>query len=138
MADFATVEDLEAFWRPLTATEQTRATELLGYASALIRTEWPDIDDRIAEGKLDPALAKFVALSMVKRVLTAGDMEGVSWSSQTAGPYTTSATYKNPMGNLYLTGDERRLLSPTGRRAFTINTLAADAGKGLPYWDSES
>ena len=149
MADYATVDDLVDFWRPLTDDEEARATTLLGYAAVLIRTEWADIDDRIAayaddprpSTALDPAVAELVSLCMVKRAMIGGTGggEGVSSEMQVGGPFTHQTSYSNPMGNLYLTAQEKRQLSPTGsrRKAFTINPLAEDVGTGLPYWDSE-
>ncbi|WP_433597919.1 hypothetical protein ACQPXH_19200 [Nocardia sp. CA-135953] len=149
MADFATTDDLAGFWRPLVGAEVTRATTLLGYAAVLIRTEWPDIDDRIAlydenprpANALDPAVPELVSLCMVKRAMIGGTGggEGVSSEMQVGGPYTHQTSYSNPMGNLYLTAQERRQLSPTGtrRRAFTINTISEDAGTRLPWWDRE-
>ncbi|WP_051179725.1 Gp19/Gp15/Gp42 family protein [Nocardia concava] len=137
MAAFATYTDLAAYWRPLTPEEQAKATTLLDYAASIIRAEWPDIDARITAG-FDPKLPKLVSLAMVKRAMLASNAEGVSATSQTAGPYAQSQTFTNPTGNLYLTASERRMLSPGGtrRKAFTVNTMPTGAGTGLPYWDS--
>lgn len=135
MADpFATDEDLSAFWRPLDAEEGPRAVVLLRIVSALIRSEFSDIDDRIEAGTLDIELPKFVACAAVKQAMVAGDLVGVTESSETVGPFANSSKYANPMGNLYLTREWRRMLRPGGgtRRAFTINPLAPNAGEGFP------
>lgn len=138
MADFATTSDLEGFWRVLSAAERTRAVALLGYAASLIRAEWPDIDARLAAG-FDSTLPKFVSVTMVKRAMIAGEGEGIAQDTRTAGPFSTSQSFTNPMGSLYLTGEERRMLSPTGtrRRAFTINPTPAAVASKLPWWDRQ-
>lgn len=140
MAAYADTDDLALFWRPLVGDEPGRAEVLLGYAATLIRAEWPDMDDRLAAG-FDPDLPKLVSLNMVKRALIGGTTggEGVSSQMNVGGPYTQQQSYSNPMGNLYLTKEERRQLSPSGtrRKAFTINPMAEDAGTCLPWWDRE-
>jgi hypothetical protein len=149
MTAFATSTDLEEIWRPLDDDEEERATVLLGYVAALIRAEWPDIDDRIASyaddprpaTALDPLIPKFVSVTAVKRALIGGTSggDGVSSEMKVGGPYTQQTTYQNPMGNLYLTATERRQLAPGGtrRKAFTIDPLADDVGTRMPYWGWE-
>ncbi|MET7752313.1 MULTISPECIES: Gp19/Gp15/Gp42 family protein [Actinomycetes] len=139
MADFATFDDLAAYWRPLSSEEEDKATILLGYAATLIRAEVPDIDQRLSDGA-DPGLPKLVSLRVVKRAMVNSDVEGISQHSDFAGPYQSQNTYSNPMGELYLTAADTRMLRPggTGVKAFSISTTPADAGTGLPYWDSEA
>lgn len=135
MADpFATDEDLSAFWRPLDAEEGPRAVTLLRIVSALIRSEFSDIDDRIEAGTLDIELPKFVACAAVKQAMIAGELAGVDEMTETAGPFAHTNRYSNPMGNLYLTREWRRMLRSggAGRRAFTVNPMAANAGEGFP------
>ena len=58
MADFADLEDVETAWRPLSDAEAAAAEFWLPAASALIRAEFPTIDDRIESGDLDTALVR--------------------------------------------------------------------------------
>jgi hypothetical protein len=113
-SDYATVDDLEARWRPLSEAERARAAVLLGDASRHVRRRVPTLDDRLTAGSLDPFDVVAVVAGMVKRVLLAGDVEGITQASQTAGPFGEARTFANPMGNLYMTADDVAALSPVG------------------------
>lgn len=120
---FAVVDDLVMRWRPLNATEAATAGVLLGDASAMVRSECPDVDARLAlvPPLIDPAILKMIVCSMVKRSMIAGaDVEGVTSTQQTAGPFSQSQSFSNPMGNLYLTKAERKMLGCGGQEAFTV------------------
>lgn len=69
MAPFATSEDVAAQWRPLTDDQVLIVDELLDYASAILRQRVGLIDDRLADGTLDPVLVRGVAVAMVLRVM---------------------------------------------------------------------
>lgn len=112
MAAFATVDDLEARWRTLSSDERTRAGVLLDDASAMIRALCPDADDA--------DVLKLVACAMVKRAMLAADAPGVKTTQETAGPFSTSLTYSNPMGDLYLTAAEKRLIGCGRQVAFVV------------------
>lgn len=124
---FATVADLEARWRPLTAEEQARAEVLLADASAILRATCPTIDQRITDGTLDPELPEMVTCNMVRRSMGSADVgDGVSTQQQSAGPFSTSLTFANPQGNLYASKAELKLLGCGARaRAYTIDTTPA-------------
>lgn len=115
---FATATDLADRWRPLSEEETTRATILLEDASRLILDE--DTRGIYAEA-LDPASMSLVRIvcAMVKRAMLAptGDAGPVSQMQQSAGPFTVSATYSNPAGDVYLTSAERRALGFSRQRA---------------------
>lgn len=120
---FAKAFDLVSRWRPLSTDEQARADLLLADASAVIRAECPDVDARLTatSPSLDPALPTMIACAMAKRAMIAGaDTAGVGSVQQTAGPFSQLQTFSNPMGNLYLTKVERRLLGCGGQRAATV------------------
>ncbi|MDR1266589.1 MAG: phage Gp19/Gp15/Gp42 family protein [Propionibacteriaceae bacterium] len=120
---FATADDLEAGWRPLGPAERDRATVLLGRASRDIRARVPDLDARIASGRLDPNLAADVACAMVQRAMAVpADQAGVTQQSETFNGFTQSQTFANPAGNLYLLDSETAKLRGPGR-AFTIDLL---------------
>lgn len=121
---FATPEDLAARWRPLSADEEVMAGVLLGDASARIRVEFPDVDDRLSAvpPELDPAVPRMIVCAMVKRAMLASTDQGVAASiQQTAGPYSQSTTFANPTGDLYLTSGERRMLKGSPQQAFTVS-----------------
>ena len=128
MTAFATHADLAARWRSLSTAEQAQATVLLGDASAIVRAEVPTVDAQITAGTLDTDLVKAIVCGMVKRAMIAGDTgEGVSAQQETAGPFAYQQTFSNPMGNVYLTKQDRRLLGVSSR-AFTIDTAPVDSG----------
>lgn len=134
-AAFATATDLAARWRPLSTAEQTQAGVLLGDASAILRAECSDVDARLSAipPTLDADIPKMIVCAMVKRAMLAGaDVEGVTATQQTAGPFSQSLTYSNPMGNLYLTKAERRLLGCGGQRAFSVD-MSPPAPVPLPW-----
>lgn len=69
MAQFATVDDVAATWRPLTDRETPVATTLIDHAHTLLYRHVPDLDDLIAAGELSTDLAKLAVVQMVVRVL---------------------------------------------------------------------
>lgn len=99
----ATVEDLEAAWRPLSEQEETRAAALIDRASRKVRRRWTDVDDRITAATLDADDVSDVVLEMVQVAMT--QTPGVSQQSEGSGPFNQSATYTNPNARLYFTDD---------------------------------
>lgn len=132
---YATVADLEDRWRTLDAAEKKRAKVLLGDARVRL-----DAECRPADPPTPAQLAsrKIVSCEMVKRAMIAGgtgdggDLAGVSALMDVAGPFTQQRSFRNPMGELYITKADRKLLGCGGARAFTIDT--APPGSGVPSW----
>lgn len=124
MADLATVEDVEALWRPLTTQERTKAQLLLGYASATVRRKVPRVDDRIAAEQLNEDLVTGVVASMVARVMR--NPEGWRTETQQAGPFQEQNTRDPELasGELHMTEAELDLLSPdsTGVGSIRLGT----------------
>lgn len=120
MAAFATVDDLEARWRTLSSAEKSRAVVLLDDASAMIRASAAGIDERISDGDLDAGVPLLVVCAMVKRAMLAAEAPGVKTTQETAGPFSQSFTYANPMGDLYLTAAEKKLLGVGAQVGFTV------------------
>lgn len=136
---YATVADLESRWRPLSADEKQLAEVLLEDASTLIRAEVPGIVGRLLEEPpaIDQELLRVVVCAIVKRAMLAGaNGDGISQQSQTAGPFSQQVTYSNPMGNLYMTKSERKLLG-AGSSAFTVDLGPSGEVPGLPlnWWE---
>jgi len=111
MDAFATVSDLEARWRTLTADEQVRADPLLKDAAIILLSEMNrcgvglDITSEVQHSAL-----VMVSCNMVKRVLANGTGADVSSMQTTAGSYSEQRTFANPAGDMYITKAERRLL----------------------------
>lgn len=106
---YASVSDLELRYGELPGADaRARASALLADAAVIIdqRCEIDATDERRAEA------AKIVSCAMVNRAMVAQESEayGISNASYTMGPFSQSATFANPSGDLYLTSGEMRML----------------------------
>lgn len=111
MAAYATVDDLTTLWRAMTAEEQLRAEALLEHVSASLRVEadrvGKNLDIMVANDPDLAAVAKSVTADVVARALmTSTDQEPVSQLSQTAGPYSATATFLVPGGGMFIKRSE--------------------------------
>lgn len=95
---FATVEDIQTLWRPLSAEEQSRSAALLPLVSDEIRVlgknVGKDIDSMIEEDSTYASVVKVVTVDVVARILrqnTEGD--AMTQESQSALGYSWSGTY---------------------------------------------
>ena len=125
MAAFATVDDLTLLKRAMTAEEQRRAAEYLDMVSDFLRVEadkvGKDLDAMVAMNVHLASVAKSVVVEAVNRALnTPVDQEPISQMSQTAGPFSASATYLVPGGGLYIM---RRELAQLGLRRQRMGAL---------------
>ena len=120
---FAEVSDIEARWRELSTSEESRANVLIDDASAML-ARLVDVD--VADTR-QLELLKIVCCNMVIRAMSAteSDSYGASNMSMTAGPYTQSWTYSNPTGDMYLTRQEKRLLGIASSVIGTIRPMMA-------------
>ena len=128
MADYATVDDVIALKRPLTAEEVDRCKELLPSASAFIRDEakrvGKDMDVMIASGYPSAETVKMVAIDIVMREINApADNEAASQISQSAGGYSLSYTPLSPGGGIYLKRSEFSRLGLSKQRIRALDLL---------------
>lgn len=114
----ATIADIEARWRPLSAPEQTVAATLLDDAWLILIQRLPSIPERIDNGTLNPELVISVLCAMVLRVLR--NPEGKRQES--IDDYSYMRDNAVAAGMLYVSDDELGLLDPSGASAvaFTI------------------
>lgn len=103
-----------------------RLESVLGRASRYVRSEYPDIDERIAEGAVDPDLVADVVCEMVRAAAASPAGIGVASVQQGAGPYQQTTQFVNPVGDLYLSKKHRRLLGYGKVRAFEVNLLVTE------------
>lgn len=125
LADFATIADLEARWRTLSNDEETRATALLTDASSRIRVMAAQEGVELGTDDDSVSTLKSITCSMVIRAMlngTDGTLApiGSSEASWTAGPFTSSATFANPTGDLYLTSAEKSLIGLGGMKLGSV------------------
>ena len=114
---FATVEDLQRLYRPLSADEQSRAEALLPLVSdeirVLGRNYGKDIDAAIAKDSAYASVVKIVTCDVTFRILrqnTEGD--AMSQESQSALGYSWSGTFAVAGGgiaNSILNNDLKKL-----------------------------
>lgn len=114
---FATVEDIQTLWRPLTSEEQSRANALLPLVSDEIRVlgkdHGKDIDKAIVTDPTYESVVKIVTVDVVTRILrqnTQGD--AMTQESQSALGYTWSGTFAVAGGgiaNSILNNDLKKL-----------------------------
>lgn len=127
---FATIEDLQAYWRILSIDEQNRVKMLLELASDRLRIlaqrAQIDLDAKI-EDEPKSAYAnmlKFVVMDAVKRAMQAPpDLPPVNSYQQAAGPYSENITYANPTGDLYFKKSELNTLGISGGQR--LNSLSS-------------
>lgn len=121
---FAEVSDIESRWRTLDSGESDRATALIDDASAMLSAlvEKIDVAD---ENQIH--LLNMVCCNMVIRAMSATETDsyGASNMSMTAGAYSQSWTYSNPMGDMYVTKLEKRILGITSGYIGSIRPMMA-------------
>ena len=129
---FATVEELEAYWRTLTDTEKTRAEALLVRASNRLRMIGNQVGVNVDEEKTaSEAYAStlgWVVMEATKRaMLTPIDGPPVDTYQQTAGPYSENIKYTNPAGDLWFKKSELYDLDLYGKQSLdSLSTSRTD------------
>ena len=126
-ASYATVDDLEDFWRPLTEAEQARATVLLALASSRLRLYGKkvgvDVDAQVQEDTDYAQTVQWVVMEATKRALsTPVDTPPVDSFQQTAGPYSENYRFTNPSGDLWFKKAELTSLGIAGNQVATSIT----------------
>lgn len=120
-----------------------RLDQELARASRYIRRECPGIDVRIAAYELDPTapdgldpdVAADVACEMVKSASASAGGIGVESIQAGAGPFQQTLKYSNPVGDLYLSKKQRRLLGCGGQAAFTVPMGNYEPFPGPNWWE---
>lgn len=121
MSDYATLNDVAELWRPLTASEQTRATALIPIICSSLRAEakkvHKDLDEMVADDTDLASVAKSVTVDIVARTLmTSTNQEPMSQMSQSALGYSVSGTFLVPGGGLFIKKSELARLGLRNQR----------------------
>ncbi len=128
MADaFATVADLEARWRGLSAQEQARAAVLLADATDKIKTSVPRWKKASEYTLLRICCAVVQRAMEAKQGGAGGILEPrgpVTAETHTTGPFSDQFSYANPEGDLYLKASELKELGGQRSGAFEVDLLA--------------
>ena len=113
---FATYEDVEKRWHVLTAAERETSATLLEDATQIIVDtcpQWAEASER--------TLKAIVCAMAIRKMLVDDNHLGVTNAQQTAGSFSESFTYSNPMGDLYLTRAEKARLGVGVPHAFHLD-----------------
>jgi hypothetical protein len=114
---FATVNDIETLWRPLSSSEQSRANALLPLVSdelrVLAKNVNKDLDAMAAADEAYQSVLKIVTVDVTVRVLRQStDGDAMTQESQSALGYSWSGTYAVAGGgiaNAILNNDLKKL-----------------------------
>jgi hypothetical protein len=134
---YATVDQVEGRYRPLTDAEKLVVADRLGQASRMLRGRFRDLDARIAAGTLDSALAGDAAINMVLRVMPSianaiGNPNRLR--AATTGPFRrefdTSSAAAQP-SDMAITDAEVALLAPPSTDAGRVPAKSIRVVAGL-------
>ena len=119
LTPFATVEELQDYWKELSDAEEPRAEVLLMLASNRLRLTAEgssiDIDAKAEASEAYKTTLRWVVMEAVKRAMQTGvDMPSVESYQQTAGPYSENYKYVNPTGDLFFRKAELTSLGLSG------------------------
>lgn len=129
MADYATIDDIIALWRPLTPQEQERAAALLPVVSDSLRQAarnvGRDLDAMLKDGDVLENVLKSVTVDVTARaIMTPTDDAPMTQMSQSALGYSVSGTYLVPGGGLFIKKSELARLGLRRQRIGVIELYA--------------
>lgn len=127
--NYATVADVIALKRDLTATETERAANVIPLVCASLRNEAAKRGknlDAMIDANSDLALvAKSVVVDVVMReLMTSTDQEPMTQFSQAALGYSVSGSFLSPGGGIFIKNDELKRLGITRQRYGVIEPYA--------------
>lgn len=104
--DYATIEDIEAYWRVLTEDEKASAEMLIADTSAKIRYKakkaGKDFDTMIADDIDLQNVAKSIVCKVVINAMKCTDTMPMTQFSESVGGYSISGSPYNSSGGLYI------------------------------------
>ncbi len=127
---YASLSDITALWRVMSAEEEERAEALLPLVCASLRAEankvGKDLDKMIQANEDLAEVAKSVTVDVVARTLmTATNQEPMTQMSQSALGYAMSGTFLVPGGGLFIKKSELARLG-LRRQRYGVMTLYGD------------
>lgn len=118
-ASYATVNDIETYWRTLTSAEQATATAMISDVSAKIRLRasqyGKNFDDLIAASDDLAATTKTIVCQSVINAMKMQEAIPATQFSESAGGYTVSGTYFAPGGGVKISKNDWRELGLGGQ-----------------------
>lgn len=133
MSNFATIEDIEEIWRPLTELEKVRTEKLIPIVSDSLRYEarkvGKNLDLMVEKDSSLANVAKSVTVDVIARTLmTSTNAEPMIQTSQSAMGYSVSGTYLVPGGGLFIKNTELARLGLRRQRMGAIDIYGTDKG----------
>lgn len=121
MSNYATVNDIIALKRTLTAEEQERAVTLIPIVCDSLRYEaekvGKDLDQMVEASTYLASVAKSVTVDVVMReLMTSTDGEPMTQISESALGYSVSGSYLVPGGGLFIKKSELKRLGLVRQR----------------------
>lgn len=131
-ASYATVNDIELYWKTLTTAEQNTATTMIADVSAKIRLRasqcGKNFDEMIAASDDLAATAKTIVCQSVINAMKMQEAIPATQFSESAGGYTVSGTYFAPGGGVKITKNDWRELGLGGQRYGGLDVYGIDQG----------
>lgn len=132
MSDYATVNDITALKRDLTAQEQERAELLIPIVCNSLRYEadkvGKDLDQMIEASEHLASVAKSVTVDVVMReLLTSTNSEPMTQISESALGYSVSGSYLVPGGGLFIKKSELKRLGLVRQRYGVIDLYGSES-----------
>lgn len=129
--DYATLEDINVLWRPLSHDEATRAEALIPIICDSLRAEafkaGKDLDAMFEVSPYLVSVAKSVVVDVVARTLmTSTNTEPMTQFSESALGYTVSGSYLVPGGGLFIKKSELARLGLKRQKIGALNLYGED------------
>lgn len=125
---FATIDDLAALWRPLTASEQERAAVLLETVSSELRVKalrcGKHLDVMAMDEDYKNVLVSVVCDVVARTLMSSTDSEPMTQFSQSVGGYSVSGTYLNAGGGVFIKKSELSRLGLRNQSWGAMNVYA--------------
>ena len=133
MSDFATVDDVIALKRPLTAEEQDRAATLIPIVCDSLRYEaekvGKNLDEMVESSAVLASVAKSVTVDVVMReLMTSTNSEPMTQMSESALGYSVSGSYLVPGGGLFIKRAELKRLGLVRQKYGVIEFYGSKSG----------
>lgn len=124
LTPYASLAQLETFWKDVPEGDHGRAELLLELASNRLRLIGEDVevdvDARVAASEAYATTARWVVMEAVKRAMQSPtDQIPTESYSQTAGPYSENFKFSNPSGDLWFKKSELSALDLYGKQSLS-------------------
>lgn len=126
MTYWATLEDIEKLWRPLSETEKPRAEALLPIVESSLITEAREVGKDLHYTAMADEAYKNVLISVIvdvvaRTLMTSTNQEPMTQIAQSAGGYSASGTFLVPGGGLFIKKSELARLGLRRQRIGVID-----------------